>query len=203
MIPKSVIYNHASVGTPRINPPASSQIIFEVIFLRKLIVFLFLFIYLAPLAEAASVPPEITPQPGQVDPYKTRSELLMDAANYTGVFTPEQAVEVWAKGLERRSAAMQYTVMTEKLKKKYAGRLDALRSNWVTGMSSPSVQGYTITEANRTDDAHVEIGLKIETSATYSPSEFYGAKLWLVREGEFWRIERIWTDKGLYPYTLL
>lgn len=170
--------------------------------MRKLIVFLFLLICLTSLAEAASVPPEITAQPGQADPYKTRSELLMDATNYTGVFTPEQAAEVWAKGLIRRSAAMQYTVMTEQLKKKYAGQLDALRSNWVTGMSSPWVQDYTITKENRTDDTHAEIGLKIETAVTTSPSEFFDAILWLVREGEFWRIERIWTDKRLYPYTL-
>lgn len=170
--------------------------------MRKLVVFLFLFVCLASSTEAALIPPEITAQPGQVNPYKTRSELLMDASNYTGVFTPEQAAAVWAKGLERRSAAMQYTVMTEKLKKKFAGQLDDLRSNWVTGMSSPSVQGYTITKVNRTDDTHAEVDLKIETGATYSPSNFYDARLWLVREGEFWRIDQIWTDEKLYLYTL-
>lgn len=170
--------------------------------MRKLLVLLFAFVCLASLTGAASAPPEITAQPGQVDPYKTRSELLMDAANYTGVFTPEQATEVWAKGLEGRSAAMQYTVMTETLKKKYAEQLDALRSNWVTGGSSPWVQSYTITEADKTDDAHTEISLRIETVSSYSPSEFYEARLWLIREGEFWRIDRIWTDKRLYPYTL-
>ena len=170
--------------------------------MRKLVVFLFLFVCLTLSAGAASIPPEITAQPGQVNPYKSRSELLMDAANYTGVVTPEQAASVWAKGLERRSAAMQYTVMTEKLKKKYAGQLDDLRSNWVTGMSSPSVQGHTITKVKGTDDSHAEVSLKLEVAATSSPSEFYNARLWLVREGEFWRIDRIWTDEELYPYTL-
>jgi hypothetical protein len=170
--------------------------------MRKLIVFLFIFACLVSSAAAATAAPDITAQPGQVDPYRTRSELLMEASNYTGVFTPEQAAEVWAKGLERRSAAMQYTVMTEKLKKEYAKQLDALRSNWVTGMSSPSVQGYTILNSARTDDTHAEISLKIETAATWSPSEFCDARLWLVREGEFWRIDNIWTDKGLYFYTL-
>lgn len=170
--------------------------------MRKFVVFLFLFFCLASATEAAFVSPEITAQPGQVDPYKTRSELLMDATNYVGVLTPLQAIEVWAKGLERRSAAMQYIVMTENLKRKYAEQLDALRSNWVTGMSSPSVQGYAITKTTGADDTHAEIDLKIETAATYSPPEFYDAKLWLVREGAFWRIDRIWTDNRLYPYTL-
>jgi hypothetical protein len=126
----------------------------------------------------------------------------MIAAGSTGVFTPEEAVDVWAKGLERRSAALQYAVMTEALKEDYAGQLDALRSNWVTGMSSPSVQGYTVTKKNTAGNGHAEIGLLIEVAATWSPSQFYEAKLWLVREGEFWRSDRLWTDQRLYPYTL-
>ena len=145
--------------------------------------------------------PEITAAPGQVNPYMTRSELLMDAARYTGVSTPEQAVDVWAKGLEQRSAAMQYIVMTDALKGEYAKQLDALRSNWVTGMSSPWVSGYTVTEASKPDDAHAEFSLNIETEAAYI-HEDYKAKLWLVREGEFWRIDRIQADPGLYWYTL-
>lgn len=170
--------------------------------MRKVAIFLFLLICLSTAAMAVSDSPEITAAPGQVNPYKTRSELLMDATMYTGVFTPEQAAEVWAKGLEGRSAAMQYIVMTDTLKKEYSGQLDALRSNWVTGMSSPSVVGHTLTKVNKTDDAHAEIVLRIEVAATWSPSEFYDAKLWLVREDMFWRIDRIWTDKGLYYYTL-
>lgn len=170
--------------------------------MRKLSMCLILIICLSSMAAGAPVPPEITAQPGQVNPYKTRSELLMDAANYTGVITPEQAAEVWTQGLIRRSAALQYTVMTEQMKKKYAEQLDALRSNWVTGMSSPWVQGYTITKNVKTNEAHAEIGLKIETVATASTPEYYNAKLWLTREGEFWRIERIRTDEDLYPYTL-
>lgn len=154
------------------------------------------------MAKAVSDSPEITPAPGQVNPYKTRSELLMDATAYTGVFTPEQAAVVWAKGLEVRSAAMQYIVMTDKLKKEYAEQLDTLRSNWVTGMSSPWVQSFTITEVKTPDDTHAEIGLKFETMAGGIPPEFFDAKLWLVNESGFWRIDRIWTDKGLYYYTL-
>ncbi|NCB51271.1 MAG: hypothetical protein EOM54_05255 [Clostridia bacterium] len=170
--------------------------------MRKFVIFLFLLVCLSLSTGATVTSPEITAQPGQINPYRTRSELLMDATNYTGIFTPEQTIEVWVKGLERRSAAMQYIVMTENLKNKYAEQLDALRSNWVTGMSSPSVQGYTITETCRTDDSHIEVGLNIETASTTTPSEFYNARLWLVREGEFWRIDRIWTDNKLYPYTL-
>lgn len=170
--------------------------------MRKTIMFLLFVTCFSPAAKAVSDSPEITAVPGQVNPYKTRSELLMDATAYTGVFTPEQAVAVWAKGLEKRSAAMQYIVMTDKLKKEYAGQLDELRSNWVTGMSSPSVVDYMITGVNKTDDTHAVIDLKIEIAATWSPSsEFYDASFWLVNENGFWRIDRIVADKELYYYT--
>ncbi len=84
--------------------------------MRKLISLLFAVICLSTVASAMSDTPDIKPFPGQVDPYRTRSELLMDATSYTGVFSPEQAAIVWLMGLEGRSAALQYTVMTEKLK---------------------------------------------------------------------------------------
>lgn len=170
--------------------------------MRKTIIFLFSIILLFPVTKAVADSPDIPPLPGQVDPYRTRSELLMDATAYTGVFTPEQAASVWAKGLEMRSAAMQYTVMTDKLKKEYAEQLDALRSNWVTGESSPSVMSYAFKKVNKTDESHAEIILQIKVGSYHDPTEYYAARLWLVREEEFWRIDRIAADEGLYYYTL-
>ncbi len=126
----------------------------------------------------------------------------MAASHYTGVCTPEQAADVWAAGLMQRSAAMQYTGMTRALKEDYAAQLDALGSNWVTGMSSPWVAGYTVTQAGCSDDTHAEMALRFETVTSYGPPEFYDAKLWLTREDSFWRVERIWIEEGLYPYTL-
>lgn len=170
--------------------------------MRKFKVFLILYLSLLPNLVMAADLPEITPQPGQANPYKTRSELLMDATKYTGVNSPEAVAEVWATGLKDRSAALQYTVMTAKLQKEYAEQLDELRSNWVTGVSSPWVQSFSITDVTKTDDLHVKLKLKVEVVATKTPSQYYYAKLWLIREGDFWRIERIWTDDELYTYTL-
>lgn len=146
--------------------------------------------------------PEIQPFPGQVNPYKTRSELLMKATNYVGAVTPEQASTIWAEGLRHRSAAMQYIVMTEKLKSEYANQLDTLNSNWVTGMSSPWVGGFTFEKIIQLDEIHAEVYLKFEIVSTTSPPKYYNAKLWLIKEKDFWRIQHIWTDKELFFYTL-
>lgn len=170
--------------------------------MRKIIVCLLILACFPTAAMAESEPPEITPQPGQVNPYRTRSELLMEAAEYTGVSKPEKSAELWAMGLQYRNAAMQYVVMTEELKREYAAQLDAQRSNWVTGMSSPWVQDFVFTEVRKVDECHTEINLRVDTATSYSPTQSYKAKLWLVHQSDFWRIERIWTDEELYPYTL-
>ena len=181
---------------------AIAIIVQEVIPMRKTWIFLCVLAVLSPLARAVSASPEITAAPGQVDPYRTRSELLMDAARYTGVCTPEQAADVWAKGLEQRNAAMQYAVMTDVLKVEYVKQLDALRSNWVTGVSSPWVSDFTIEEVSRSDGTHAKIGLRVETMTSHSPPEVYHADLRLIREDGFWRIEEIRADQELYAYTL-
>lgn len=135
----------------------------------------------------------------QGNPYQTRSELLMNATDYVGVFTPEQAATVWANGLINRSAAMQYIVMTESLKEIYARQLGD--SNWVTGESSPWVSSYEITKLENTDDTHAEVNILFETLSAGVPYKEYIAKLWLVKENDFWRIEKIQTDKDLNIFT--
>lgn len=135
----------------------------------------------------------------QVNPYQTRSELLMSATNYVGIFTPEQAATVWATGLINRSAAMQYVVMTESLKEIYARQLGD--SNWVTGESSPWISSYEITKSEYPNDTHAEVGIVFEALSAGVPYKDYNAKLWLVKENDFWRIEKIQTDKDLNIFT--
>lgn len=135
----------------------------------------------------------------QVNPYQTRSELLMSATDYVGVFTPEQAATVWANGLIDRSAAMQYVVMTESLKEIYARQLGD--PNWVTGESSPWISSYEITKLENPNDTHAEVSIVFEALSAGAPYKEYNAKLWLVKENDFWRIEKIQTDKDLNIFT--
>ena len=167
--------------------------------MRKLFVFTTMAICLLLLSGISSTAIPVGASP--IDIYKTRSELLMEATNHTGVFTPEEAASVWATGLYKRSAALQYTVMTESLKKQYANSLDKWGSNWVTGQSSPSVMSFTITNVTKPDETHAKVNLKFEVGSPSTASKFHDATLWLVRESEFWRIERIWTDQVLSAYT--
>lgn len=136
----------------------------------------------------------------EVNKYEVRSELLMQAMDYVGVCCPEDAAKVWAEGLMMRSAAMQYSSMSANLKEKYAKELESTFPNWVTGMSSPWISGYEIKKYEQTDDSFIYY-LVFSTATSTGPAGNYNAVLIILKEGNFWRIINIKTDKELYPYT--
>ncbi|MGE5607265.1 MAG: copper amine oxidase N-terminal domain-containing protein, partial [Bacteroidota bacterium] len=57
---------------------------------------------------------------------------------------PLNAAETWARGVKTRNGALQYAVMSPELKKEHFAKF--VDSNWSTGVSSPWVESYEITE---------------------------------------------------------
>jgi hypothetical protein len=130
-----------------------------------------------------------------------RAELLTDAMDYVGVYSPEAAAEVWAQGLKRRSAAMQYAVMDTDLRTRYAKALETTAPNWVTGTSSPWVSAYAVTaQEQSTPDAYT-LTLRIDTATSAGPAQTLHAVLTIEKRGDFWRITEIHGDEGLSAYT--
>lgn len=140
-------------------------------------------------------------EPVGINPYDIRSGLLMAATDYVGVFTPEDAVEVWATGLKERSAALQYTVMTLKRKKAYAHMLENNTPNWVTGVSSPWIESYTISNKETLANGGFLFDLKFDTATSDGFWGSYRANIIVVNENDFWRIADIKADKELNIYT--
>lgn len=138
---------------------------------------------------------------GEIDKYQVRSELLMDAMEKVGVCRPEAAAEVWAEGLRRRSAAIQYSVMSEGLRKEYAAQLEESAPNWVTGMSSPWVNSWEIVRTEHPSEDRRIFWLSVFTISFVGPEEACRAVLTVSKEGDFWRITGLDTDEGLYGYT--
>ncbi len=133
--------------------------------------------------------------------YQTRSELLMEAMRYVGVCSPEAAASLWAEGLKQRSAALQYAAMSDMLKQEYQKRLETTTPNWVTGMSSPWVNSYTI-ESIKEGSANSRVAeLTFSLVSSGSPAQTYNASLLLTEENGFWRVNGITMDEQLYPYT--
>ena len=136
----------------------------------------------------------------EVDKYEVRSELLMMAMDYVGICDPRDAVSVWAEGLMKRNAAMQYSVMSKKLRNEYARQLEENAPNWVTGMSSPWVDRYSIVKMHEPNPNRYLFDLCIFTMSSAGPRGDYVATLTVAREGDFWRITDISADKALNAY---
>lgn len=136
-----------------------------------------------------------------INKYEVRSDLLITAMDNVGVCKPEDAANVWSNGLKARSAAMQYSVMTKKLKTQYTNQLEESSPNWVTGMSSPWVDSYKISETEKVDENCFVLRIKFSTKTSTGPAGDYNAKLTIIKENGFWRISDITMDNELYPYT--
>ncbi|HAN20111.1 MAG: hypothetical protein A2Y15_05460 [Clostridiales bacterium GWF2_36_10] len=136
----------------------------------------------------------------EVNKYEVRSELLMEALQQIGVCNPEDVVLIWTNGLKQRNAALQYSLMSSDLKKDYANRLEKTAPNWVTGMSSPWIENFKITNTYSPNEDIIIYYLLISTATSTGPFEKYKAKLTVEHIGNFWQITDIEADKELYPY---
>ena len=130
-----------------------------------------------------------------------RARLLMEAMEDVGVCSPEQAVDVWVGGLTERSAATQYAVMDEDLRRDYVKSLKKTAPNWVTGVSSPWVSGYGVGQVVETVQGQQLYTISVMTETVDGPAGEYLAVLALHEEDGFWRIGGICADDGLAVYT--
>lgn len=136
----------------------------------------------------------------RIDKYEVRSELLQEAMDYVGACRADTAVQVWAQGVQMRSAAMQYSAMSAELKALYAQQLEEQFPNWVTGVSSPWIDRFEIKSLSATADS-AKYRVRFDTATSTGPAGQYDATLTLACQGEFWRIVKLETDEELYPYT--
>lgn len=71
---------------------------------------------------------------------------------------PFAAVNAWAEGVKSRNGALQYAVMSASLKRAHYQKF--AESNWTTGVSSPWVERYDITEKYSVDDKKFRFEVK-------------------------------------------
>jgi hypothetical protein len=133
--------------------------------------------------------------------YEIRSGLLMQAMGSVGSCEPEAAAQTWAEGLKERSAAMQYAVMTESLKASYARQLEDTFPNWVTGVSSPWIEQYSLVSKQQADPNNYTFRIRFATATSAGPVGSYDATLSVTKDGGYWRVAKVDTDPSLDAYT--
>ena len=108
---------------------------------------------------------------------------------------PKQAVELWILGVNNRSGAVQYTMLSPSLQEKSRSKFEETR--WVTGQSSPSVNNFRITKEEKLSESKMRytVNYDVETSTQNLVS---GQKIIIVEKNqepfrEYWFISSIKT----------
>jgi hypothetical protein len=94
--------------------------------------------------------------------WERRIELLESAL---APASADEAVNDWAEAVKNRNGAVQYSLLSPELKKR---TLEAYRGmSWVTGVSSPWVDSYQISEGVPSDDGSVvyDVTFALKTSS--------------------------------------
>lgn len=137
----------------------------------------------------------------EISKFEIRNKLMMEAFNEIGACRAEKTAEIWASGVISRNAAIQYSVMTQKLKDVYAKQLENSFPNWVTGVSSPWIENYQIIQSENPEINVFMYQLRFFLKTSAGPAGNYNAVITVNKEGDYWRITDILTDEELYDYT--
>lgn len=132
---------------------------------------------------------------------KAKVRLLEEAIGNIGTVSPQKAIEIWAKGLKDRSAALQYCVMTEQLKQSYVKSLDENGYDfWITGVSSPWVENYELLKTTEKNNTSFEYDMKFNTKTSEGTYQFF-VTVTVVKDGDYWKISDIQGDSDSKNYT--
>ncbi|MEH7110189.1 hypothetical protein [Bacillus sp. JJ1764] len=113
---------------------------------------------------------------------------------------PKQAVELWILGVNNRSGAVQYAMLSPSLQKQSRRRFEQTR--WVTGQSSPSVSNFRFTKVEKLSESKMRYTVKYNLWASYG--DFGGGhKIITVEKNqepfrEYWFISSISTKYNQY-----
>lgn len=91
---------------------------------------------------------------------------------------PLTAAKTWAEGVKSRNGALQYAVMSQELKNEHYQSF--AESNWSTGVSSPWVENYQVTEKEKVDTGtylyQIDFTYTDSTKSTFVTPEYITVK---------------------------
>lgn len=125
---------------------------------------------------------------------------LLSFMNGLHVGEPKQAVELWILGVNNRSGAVQYAMLSPSLQKQSRRKFEQTR--WVTGQSSPSVSNFRFTKVEKLSEFKMRYTVKYDLWASYG--DFGGGQKIITVEKnlepfkEYWFISSITTKYNQY-----
>ncbi|MFT9820585.1 hypothetical protein [Lysinibacillus sp. NPDC056185] len=108
---------------------------------------------------------------------------------------PKQAVDLWILGVNNRSGAVQYAMLSPSLQKQSWGKFE--QAHWVTGQSSPWVSNFRLTKVEKLSESKMRYTVKYDLETSYA-NFGSGQKIITVEKNlepfkEYWFISSITT----------
>ncbi|WP_371812513.1 hypothetical protein [Sporosarcina sp. Marseille-Q4063] len=128
----------------------------------------------------------------QLNPLESQ---LMSFMTGLHVGEPKQAVELWIFGVNNRSGAVQYAMLSPSLRKQSRSKFE--QTHWITGQSSPWVSNFRFTKVEKLSESKMRYTVKYDLEASYG--DFGGGQKIIIVENnlepfrEYWFISSIST----------
>jgi len=146
-------------------------------------------------AQLNDIPPSFEKKSTEVRQYTPLELHLESFIGGLHVGEPKQAVEFWILGVNNRSGAVQYTMLSPSLQEKSRSKFEETR--WVTGQSSPWVSNFRFTKEEKLSESKMRytVNYDVETS---TQNLVNGQKIIIVEKNlepfrEYWFISSITT----------
>jgi hypothetical protein len=91
---------------------------------------------------------------------------LLSFMNGLHVGEPKQAVDLWILGVNNRSGAVQYAMLSPLLQKQ--SRRTFEQTHWVTGQSSPWVSNFRLTKVENFSESRMWYTVKYDLETSYA-----------------------------------
>jgi len=113
---------------------------------------------------------------------------------------PKQAVELWILGVNNRSGAVQYAMLSPSLQNQSKSKFE--QTHWVTGQSSPWVSNFRFTKVETLSESRIRYTVKYDLETSYanfgSRQKIITVEKNLEPFKEYWFISSITTKYNQY-----
>lgn len=147
-------------------------------------------------AEANDTPPSFEEEIIEGKQLTPLESQLMSFMTGLMVTEPKQAVELWIFGVNNRSGAVQYAMLSPSLRKQSRRKFE--QTHWITGQSSPSVSNFRFIKVEKLSESKMRYTVKYDLWASYG--DFGGGQKIIILEKnlepfkENWFISSITTE---------
>lgn len=131
----------------------------------------------------------------EIDSLRRRTALLQKAL---APQTPREAAESWAQGVKTRNGAWQYALLSPELKEQSLSNYE--EAGWVTGVSSPWVESYSIIEEKEVKEGVWQFKIQFALMTSTGPADSYVDRVTVGRRDGGWYIVGI--DSSTYPWQI-